>query len=493
MEQTKWSFFTGALTGRSPYVESERLINCYLERPVNADKGVMVAYGTPGLGSPIANLGNTPVRAMRSVTGVLYVVVGNKLYSLTPPSGTATALLTLSTTSGPVSMTDDSAELMLVDGVNGYTWKPATSTGGAITDANFPGGATSCAYQDGFFIANKPNSRQWYASQSYDARTWTPVMFASKEQGSDLLVALYANNGMVRLFGTGSIETWSSSGSILYPFIRMQGVTTNIGVIAPQSIAAIGEAIFFLGSNAGGDVQAFVLSGTTCAPISGPSMGITFGRLDDASQVTGMAYVVNGHVFYILTFPLAGSTWMYDATASSSLSVPVWTKLESTPGGPFRCGCAAVVNGTVYLGDSTLGLIYPVETETPTENGNPVRRVLTSAHLFRTGERIFLSAVQFLINSGESTDPSLTPTMLVEISKDGGYNFKTPIPVPLGPQGQYASRVRLRRLGHARDWVFRLTVDAPIPFAMMGMNYDEPTGTHGGARKVSFTGTEQVE
>src|ERR1700677_2614606 len=89
--------------------DCQRCINLYPEKDemnTGKDGEVMSLIGTPGL-SLLATIGNGPIRGVWYLTtGVLYVVSGNTLYSVSS-TWAATSIGTLFTTSGPVGMADD--------------------------------------------------------------------------------------------------------------------------------------------------------------------------------------------------------------------------------------------------------------------------------------------------------------------------------------------------------------------------------------------------
>ena len=58
------------------------------------------------------------------------------------------------------------------------------------------------------------------------------------------------------------------------------------------------------------------------------------------------------------------------------------------------------------------------------------------------------------------------PQVMLRISRDGGRTFGNERWVPLGRIGEYYSRVMLRRLGSARDFVIQITVTDPVKFVL---------------------------
>lgn len=53
-------------------------------------------------------------------------------------------------------------------------------------------------------------------------------------------------------------------------------------------------------------------------------------------------------------------------------------------------------------------------------------------------------------------------------SKDRGHTWSNWKRRTLHTQGKYAGRVRIKQLGHSRQWIFRWRVSSPILAACMG-------------------------
>ena len=134
----KIPFISQAYSGRSLNFETSRSINLFPE--VSADpshsKAVAALYGTVGAES-WSSIGTDPIRGMRSVNNVLYVVAGSGLYSISGANRIVSLTLgTLRTSSGRVLMADNGVaatgvggnQLMIVDGVDGYIYNIATHT-----------------------------------------------------------------------------------------------------------------------------------------------------------------------------------------------------------------------------------------------------------------------------------------------------------------------------------------------------------------------------
>lgn len=136
-----FGFVGSSYTAPSIYQDAQESINYFCEiDPTKqpGDRGIVAMYPTPGLKLKL-QLNEAPVRGIRALSGDQYMVavVGNKVYSITT-SYVATQIGTLTTSTGPVSITDNVMSIggltvYIVDGVNRYSWIVGTSSTFSLT------------------------------------------------------------------------------------------------------------------------------------------------------------------------------------------------------------------------------------------------------------------------------------------------------------------------------------------------------------------------
>ncbi|NDB27445.1 MAG: hypothetical protein EB028_05885 [Actinobacteria bacterium] len=132
-----FGFVGASYTTRSIYQDDQECINFYPEiDPTKqpGSRGIVALYPTPGLVTEIELPAAAEVRGMRALSGLQYAIVvcGNVVYRIN--QGLAyTQVGTLTTSSGPVSITDNvmtsqGLTAYIVDGVNRYYYVVATNT-----------------------------------------------------------------------------------------------------------------------------------------------------------------------------------------------------------------------------------------------------------------------------------------------------------------------------------------------------------------------------
>lgn len=459
------SLFGSGVVSYSQVVTAQRRLNCFYDLRPDGDKWQMCVRGTPGT-TLISVLGTATVRGWWAVGTTLYVVAGAALYSLTT-GFVATSLGTVTTSSGNVGMADNGLEVIIVDGTGGYIITIATGVVTTITDANFPNGATTVAFINGRFLVDTGSGRKWYVSQSYAGTNWTPAIFATKENRSDALKAVQVWNGNVINWGANSMEFWQDVGAAPVPYQRINGATQTWGLAAVWSRAECDNTVMFLGQNPQGTIQVMRINGYEPLRISTSDIENIINKWTvDGTGVTdavALSYMVDGHAMYQLTFPAGGRSFLYDALSK------IWYEVQTglTISARHYANLGIVFNGLNYVSDYSNGSIYQIDPTVLTDNGGPIKRQTVSRHIQNGGEPFSIDEVYLDMETGVGlqTGQGSAPQIMMQVSKDGGRTFGIERWVSIGKVGQYFSpRVIWRRVGQAKDFVFRFTMTDPVKF-----------------------------
>lgn len=454
---------------KSTNVTSQDRFNLYCEIRNEKDKSAMVLFRTAALSS-FANVGVSPFRGIHHVGSLMYAVASNTFYEISN-AGVATVRGTLNTSSGRVDIEDNGIQVMIVDGVNGYIYTISTVTLTQIVDADFPNGATTVAFQAGFFLVDDPaNNGRFVKSSSYDGTSW-PGDFATAESSPDPLVRVFVNQSVVHLLGAETTEFWGNTGALNFPYAPIQGTTIEWGLVAKWSVAKLGGQVTFLAANTEGQVQVVRLSGYQPQIISTPELHTEIDSYSVSSDATAFAYEFGGHEFYQLNFNTAGKSWLYDLTTSQQAGVPVWSRLTSgTQGGRHSAEMSEEFLNDTVITDYSTGTLYRMTETMVSSDLWKVR----SKHVFKDNAMLNVGRlwVDFETGVGLSTGQGSNPQVMMRYSKDGGHTWSAEIWRTLGAIGKYLTRVYWNRLGRARDWVFEISGSDPVKIVIMnaGLN-----------------------
>ena len=473
-------------------ITAQRRLNCFWIQRSDKDKTDAALVGTPGLLLWTA-LNTYPVRGWRVVGNFLYVVSGSALYQVTT-AGVATLLGTLNVAvTGKVSMSDNTAQLALVDGsalyiysiTNGNYYQSAFNTAGhfgTVTDftSQVAGFSSTITFFDGRFVVEMQNSRQCYASAVYDGTDWggapppnglgAATGYFTKENFSDQMSAVDSFSGFLILWGLASLEYWQDVGTSPLPYARINGATQQWGLAAKWSRQILSDnSVIFLGLDSEGHAKVCQIgkNGYGVVPVSTSDVDDIINDMGYFADAVALTYVAFGTVIYQLTFPTGGRTLLYDTLIGAWGEAQTGLDLSARHVGDL----GIAFNGQNYMSDYQSGNIYQASEYAYTDNGVSIKRQIVTRHIRNAGNDLSIGDV-FLdmetgvgLESGQGSDPQIT----LEKSKDNGRTFGQPRPKPLGKVGQYLSpRVIWRRNGTAKDFVFRFTMTDPVRFIVTG-------------------------
>jgi hypothetical protein len=226
------------------------------------------------------------------------------------------------------------------------------------------------------------------------------------------------------------------------------------------------------------------------------------------------SYQQEGHKFYVLTFPTANATWVYDTITGA------WHERAGLTNGVFtrhRSNCQMNFNNQTIVGDYENGNIYAFDLNVYADDDQP-QKWLRSWRALPTGtnnlRRTAHHTLQLDCESGAGyVDPALAlqpeytspaqqlldgsagmaidfvsntayitstatlpyetpvPQAMLRWSDDGGHTWSREHWTSLGAIGRYGTRVFWRRLGMTlklRDRVYEVSGTDPTKIVIMG-------------------------
>lgn len=471
-------FATQSYRSDSLPLSAQRAVNLYAEMQPQGAKVPVAVFGAPGI-TTFATCGNGPVRGMHVMDGVLYVVSGGFLYSV---SDAATPVVTLLggqiDGSGLVSNDDNGAQLEIVNGTNGYIY---SASGGflRITDANFQP-ANTVTFIDQFFLFDRAGTNQIARSALLDGSDFSENSFASAETRPDNVLSVYNLKQLLYVMGERSIELHANAGLANFPFQRVPNGSINRGVIAPRAFAEADEALFVLGD----DRMAYRISGAQLERKSTHAIERAWQKYTATADAFAVSYTWNGHKFVVFTFPTQAvsadqsNSWAYD------VSTGLWHERESldingTPLGRWCGNCVVDAYDKVIVGDAYSGQIGYLDDSVTTEFGRPMYVTATGPVLHNDRRRHFMREFELDmetgvgITSGQGSDPQV----MLDMSDDGGRTWTNQQRwQSLGAIGAYGTRLRWFRLGNFFQRVMRITISDPVRRVILAAHADITPG-----------------
>lgn len=506
-----FGFVGGSNTTANPEQDAQLCINWYPEAsPSQKSKSAVSLLGCPGLTQLVAAPGGgapgfsssmsawpqpaaittLPVRGLWVLPGSqqALAVIGSGCYLVYVAHAGTLALLalgTLVTSSGPVCIRDNGTggTAVIVDGANGYYYgfSSASPLGqGAfkqITDPAFLG-ASRVSFIDGWWIFNQPNSQKFYTNSQAYSLTFDGSYYAFSDSGSDQLMAVMENKEELWLIGERTTAIWYNAGGQYFPFQRLVGTMVQSGTSAAQSVSRVSvggqDSLIWLARSERGEHVIVRTMGFTTIGVSTPAVSDAIAKYSTVSDAIGYTYQEDGHEFYMLTFPTADRTWVYDATLPPELAWHQRLSWDPYAAAWHRHRSNAYMDfaGMRIVGDYQCGALYELTREAFTDAGWPLRAVRRAPHIWakETRQRMFMARLQvdFRAGVGNASGMGSSPVATLRMSRDGGQSFGQRFPATLGAIGRTLARTIWRRLGFARDNVLEIEVIDPVNRDIVG-------------------------
>ena len=103
---------------------------------------------------------------------------------------------------------------------------------------------------------------------------------------------------------------------------------------------------------------------------------------------------------------------------------------------------------------------------------------LISRHMIAEYDRLTVDRVfvDFEAGVGLATGQGSNPQAMLQVSRDGGHSWGNEVWTTIGAIGEYKTRAEWRRLGTAKDFVFKVRVTDPVKRIIAGAAMDAEKG-----------------
>jgi hypothetical protein len=304
---------------------------------------------------------------------------------------------------------------------------------------------------------------------------YTPL----SDTGDKVLAMECINNGTLFVFGERSYAVLTMEDSEYQLKNSLMG--NNIGIAAPQSLAKTENELCWLGSGDDGH------NGIWCVALDGKPRKISTFALDREIQAMsntedafGFGYNYAGHHFYVITFPTADKTFVYDFDTDS------WhnrsTRDEKMDIDHFWFPVFAhQFNGQVYLGNYEKNCLMKVVSNKHTEwDGRPIRRLRRTPIIVSELSNFIVNEFRIECNVGTTPyenpfedmsidhtgevpqEAGYLPVIMGRFSPDGGNTWQDLNDAFMGKTGQYDYLCQFLGLGMARLGVIEVSMTAPV-------------------------------
>jgi hypothetical protein len=310
------------------------------------------------------------------------------------------------------------------------------------------------------------------ASLLYDALTFPPLAIEQRASAPDPWLSLIVHNSLIYVMGERTTDVYFNAGLTPFPFQKHTGGSIPYGIAAEWSKARVGDSVMWLARNEDGIGQVVQVVGQQAKIVSDFAFSVAIQRYIEAghtiADAIGESFEMLGHLFYVLTFPTADVTWLYDDTMRR------WTELRSWDGANYiawRAHWHTVAFGKHLVAGRHTGQVSILSPFASDENGSVIRRLRQAPCLFDANKRIFINSLELILESGLGTSApgqGHDPTCVMNRSKNSGETFtQMGAAKRVGKLGERSTRVIWNRCGAARQPVFQGVFTDPIPWRII--------------------------
>jgi len=284
---------------------------------------------------------------------------------------------------------------------------------------------------------------------------------------------------------------WYDAGQPLFPFAALPGAYIEHGIAAKYSIAHYDIAMFWLGRDLHGHGVVFRFRGYFTDRISNHALEFQIREMANTvgiSDAIGFTYQVDGHPFYVLTFPRGDQTWVFDdAVQDPTLAwhQEAWTSADGVMH-RIRGQCHAVINDVNVVGDHSNSTLYRLDLDAYTDTVDGIEYAIACVRTFPhigaarvagstqvaqlDGRRVQFAAFRADLECGMGPKDinDLPAQVSLRWSDDRGRTWGSAVLQSSGEPGSYLTQPQWLGLGIARDRVFELSHSIRGPAALQG-------------------------
>lgn len=343
-----------------------------------------------------------------------------------------TLLASITSVTGRCTMVfDDTGNVLISDGATGYYWNGTAMVTVVHTTLIGP-----VAAQAGFGIFTVPNTAQFYVTDPNAMSTIDPLNFATAESNPDNLIRCIVDHNELWLFGTRTIEIWSNTGGVDFPYTPFVNSHMERGCAAAFSVAKEDNTIFWLGD----DKIIYRADGYRPQRVSTHPIERLIADLPSGIAATADAffYTIGGHKFYTLRFPDY-------LTLQYNVATGFWNVAKSWGYDDWRV-IGSAGGATDYLMTDT-GIVRLDDTINQDE-GVICARSGISSPIFADNKRVIFRSFYLDCEVGRAPI-GVEPQIMLRVARDGEI-FGNERWRSLGTTGGYKRRAMWRNMGMGR-------------------------------------------
>lgn len=456
-------------------VALEEAYNVYFEA---MPQGGFAIRKRPGLISSFANNSEKGQGLYWSDTKQnLYYVVNKKVFVKKTPGGDPVEIGEVGSEKRPVVFAegqtlDLSGLVYMASGRKLKYIELASNTVQSASDPNAPL-SNFIANLNNRFFGNDVRYKQDFLitdfnpdTEQMDVMYWSSAVNPFRTtQRPDPLMGIYAGWNEVYLWGSQACEVWQEDG--VTPVSPLVGSIIEAGCLAPYSVVMTNNTFFGLGQ-VSGKRAVIALSGRTPQVLS-EAIANRLQEIEVVSDAVGTLCFVGGLNCYVLNFPTANQTWVYDFKSETWSQWSSWD-LDSGTHNMFSGKFITYANTwNKHFAMSQSGDLYELSRDVYDDAGTPIRSSIRTGWIDHgTWDRKRSDQLIIKLQGYTSQDAKI----LLRWRSDGFPEWSTAVELDIKANSQNDHFAKLNRMGMYRSRQYEFIMTDAANLALIGMKED---------------------
>lgn len=315
------------------------------------------------------------------------------------------------------------------------------------------------------FIFNRRGTGQIFWTDTLSTNI-DPLSFATAESSPDDITALKVHNKQLWIFGELSTEIWYPTGDNDLPFAPMQGSAIFAGCLLRHTIQRFGESLVWLANTENGNCQIVMAQGLQLQRISNHALEKEL-RGYDTTDASAYVYQEVGHSFYVIKFPRANKTWVYDGATGAWHQRAIWRN-DAFQQHPTKHH--AMWRGQhIFTHESQVMILGLTDSSRDVIGIDILKQVRERAtHAVSRTQNMVRHNRLTLITQQATSNNEKDPQVMLSWSDDDGVSWSDTRWRGLGKRGQYYRRTFWARLGASRNRAYRIRMTDSATLVITG-------------------------
>jgi hypothetical protein len=297
------------------------------------------------------------------------------------------------------------------------------------------GSVVDMLMMDGYTITT--DGKYIVVTELNDPTSIKPLKYGSAEQDPDMITGLHRLGAELLVVGGNSIEFFQNVGGNGFPFQVQKGATIRVGCVGPYAKCDFAQTMAFVGGGRDESSGVHIVGQGTATKLSTRAVDIILAAEHDPASIILESRVYKDE--QRLFVHLSGQSLVYLVNASAVFGEPVWYRVQSGYGKPYRIRDAIPAYGKMFCGDLNGGAIGILSDDVATHFAEKAAWQFDVTNSEMNGSQ--LHSVELFGLPGRGADPD--PVMFMSMTRDGR-TFSVERPLSMGRQGERTKRMQWR-------------------------------------------------